>query len=344
MISVTDECFLWSAELQEKKRVVRALVLLSGGLDSQLAVKVLLNQGIEVIGLAFTSAFYGAERAEKAAAALGIPLKIIDVHDEIMALVQNPPHGLGKNLNPCIDCHAMMFRRAGELLKELEADFLASGEVLGQRPMSQNFISLGVVAGSSGIREKILRPLSAKLLPETAMELEGLVDREQLLALNGRSRKPQMALAAEYGLTDYPSPAGGCLLTEPEFSRRMRALMRISPLPSRNSIEKLKVGRQFFLSNKVRLIVGRDEKDNNKLEKLALSEDIILFLAEERPGPLAILEGPADAALKKLAAEIVARYGEPNSKEEVPIELHLGKSVEYMSVLPLANSELDLYR
>ncbi len=331
-------------EKEKKEKKVRALVLMSGGLDSQLAAKVLLNQGIEVIALAFTSAFYGAERAKKAAGALGIAIKVVDVHDEIMALVKNPPHGLGKNLNPCIDCHAMMFRRAGELLSELEADFLASGEVLGQRPMSQNLVSLGVVAKSSGISEKILRPLSAKLLPETAMEREGLVDREKLLALSGRSRKPQMALAAEYGLTDYPSPAGGCLLTEPEFARRMRALMRIYPHPERASIEKLKVGRQFFLSEQVRLVVGRDEKDNNKLEQLAESDDIILQLAEERPGPLAILEGPADETLKKLAAAIVVRYGEPGSKEELSVELRSGKSVEYLSVLPLESSELDLYR
>src|SRR3989338_780967 len=200
---------------------VKALCLLSGGLDSQLAVCVLKNQGIEVTGISFTSPFFGSKNAEKAAAAMNIELIVKDITSEHLPLVKNPPHGYGKCMNPCIDCHALMVKKAGEIALAQKFDIIATGEVIGERPMSQNLNSLGVVANDSGFKGVLLRPLSAKLLPPTKPEIDGLVSREKLLALSGRSRRPQMKLANEFGLKSYVQPAGGCLLTDPEFSKKL---------------------------------------------------------------------------------------------------------------------------
>ena len=207
------------------RRKARGLSLISGGLDSQLAVCVLQRAGAEVEGVSFETPFFRADAARKAAAALGVKLHVVDFTDDEIALIENPPHGFGGAMNPCIDCHATMIRRAGELMRKLGYDFVATGEVRGQRPMSQNAQSLLTVEKSSGMKGRLVRPLSAKLLEPTIPELEGLIDREKLLDISGRSRERQIALAAEFGITDYPSPAGGCKLTEEAFGRRLKDLM-----------------------------------------------------------------------------------------------------------------------
>lgn len=198
---------------------------MSGGLDSQLAVRVLQNAGAEVEGVTFTTPFFGSANAEKAAAALGIRLHIIDFFAEEIALIKNPPHGFGGAMNPCVDCHATMIRRAGELMRELGFDFVATGEVRGQRPMSQNAQALVTVEKMSGLVGRLVRPMSAKLLAPTLPELEGKLDREKLLDISGRSRERQIRLAAEFGIVDYPSPAGGCKLTEEAYGRKLKDLM-----------------------------------------------------------------------------------------------------------------------
>ena len=195
--------------------MTRALAMISGGLDSTLAAKLISDQGIEVIGICFKSYFFGEENAKRMCEQIGIRLEVIDFSKEHFEMVKDPKHGRGKNMNPCIDCHAMMMNYSGKLLEKFNADFIITGEVLNQRPMSQNKQALNVVKKESGFANKILRPLCALNLEPTEMELNGLVDREKLLKISGRSRKIQMELAEQWGIKDYPSPAGGCRLTEP---------------------------------------------------------------------------------------------------------------------------------
>ncbi|MCM2265716.1 MAG: thiamine biosynthesis protein, partial [Desulfuromonadales bacterium] len=243
----------------------KALGLLSGGLDSSLAAMCLKRQGIEVTAIAFVTPFFGAGKARRAAEMIGIPLLVHNIGDLHLEMVKHPRYGYGKNMNPCIDCHAMMFRLAGEIMLEQGFDLLFSGEVLGQRPMSQNLSALRAVAKYSGHPDRILRPLSARLLPETKMEEQGLVDREQLLDIQGRTRRRQELLAKEWGLVDYPSSGGGCLLTEKHFSDRLRDLFTYQPECAVSDVELLKIGRQFRLSERAKLALGRNQDDNTAL-------------------------------------------------------------------------------
>ena len=242
----------------------KALGLLSGGLDSSLAALTLKRQGIEVTCISFVTPFFGSAKAESAAKRMEIPLIVRDIGEVHLEMVKNPRYGYGKNMNPCIDCHAMMFRLAGEISEEQGFDFLFSGEVLGQRPMSQNPSALRAVANYSGRPERILRPLSAKLLPPTPMETRGLVDRERLLDIQGRSRKRQEMLAREWGLNDYPSSGGGCLLTEKDFAERLRDLFRHQPDCSVRDVRLLRVGRQFRLTEHSRLVLGRNRRTTKR--------------------------------------------------------------------------------
>ena len=205
--------------------MVRALAMISGGLDSILAARLIKEQGVEVIGICFRSYFFNEENAKRMTKQIGIRLEVVDFSKEHFEMVKNPSHGWGKNMNPCIDCHSMMMRYSGELLEKFNADFIITGEVLNQRPMSQNKSALNIVKKQSGFSEKILRPLCAKNLDPTPMEVNGLVDREMLLDISGRSRKVQMELADKWGIKDYPSPAGGCKLTDPNYSIRLKELV-----------------------------------------------------------------------------------------------------------------------
>ena len=235
------------------EKTAKGLSLLSGGLDSQLAVCVLRAAGAYVEGVTFATPFFQPDSAKKAAAALDLPLHVVDFTDDEIALVENPPHGFGGAMNPCIDCHARMIARAGEMMTSLGFDFVSTGEVLNQRPMSQNKQSLGVVEKCSGLKGRLLRPLCAQLLEPTIPEQEGLIDRSKLLALSGRRREPQMALAAQFGLVDYPSPAGGCKLTEKGFGRRLKDLLDHEGLRERRLVELLNIARRFRLPD---IIVG----------------------------------------------------------------------------------------
>jgi tRNA-uridine 2-sulfurtransferase len=249
------------------ERIIKAVGLLSGGLDSMLAARIILDQGIQVLGVSFETPFFGADKARRTAEQLKIPLNVLDITRDHWVMLKSPRYGYGKGMNPCIDCHALMVRKAGEYLKEIQADFLFTGEVLGQRPFSQTRPSLRAVEKESGHCDLILRPLSALLLKETKPEQQGLVDRSRLLDIRGRSRKLQMALAAQYGLHDYPAPAGGCLLTDPIFSLRLKELFSHSPDPALREVELLKAGRHFRLDSKMKVIVGRNEKENEFIEK-----------------------------------------------------------------------------
>lgn len=262
------------------------LSLMSGGLDSQLAVRVLQRAGAEVEAVAFATPFFDNTKARLAADALGVKLHIVDFLADEISLIKNPPHGFGGAMNPCIDCHALMIRRAGEMMTRLGYDFVATGEVRGQRPMSQNAQALVTVEKASGLVGRLVRPLSAKLLEPTIPELEGKLDREQLLDISGRSRDRQIALAAEFGITDYPSPAGGCKLTEEAFGRKLKDLMTHEGLDSRELIELLAVGRRFRLSGGSSVILGRDGRENAILKK---STGLILEPPRGIPGPTALI-------------------------------------------------------
>ncbi len=289
-------------------RKARALCLLSGGLDSQLAVCVLREQGVETHGIVFESPFFDSKAGLKAASKLGIPLHVEDFTGDIMELLRHPPHGFGSCMNPCIDCHARMLKRAGQLLKKLQMDFLATGEVLDERPMSQNRASLETVAHESGYGELVLRPLSARLLPETRPEREGLVDRQKLLDLRGRSRKPQMELARKYGLADYPTPAGGCLLTDPGFSRRLKDLLTHDADPDPVEIALLRIGRHFRLGERTKLVLGRNRAENEIIEQKAGNR--ALLKVESAPGPSAVICGEVSDDVIRKAAEACVRYSD----------------------------------
>ena len=281
--------------------------LMSGGLDSQLAVRVLQRAGAEVEGVCFVTPFFSPKAAEQAAAALGIPLNVVDFTDDEIALIENPPHGFGGAMNPCIDCHATMIRRAGEMMLARGFDFVATGEVMGQRPMSQNKQSLGIVAKSSGLEGRLVRPLSALLLEPTLPETEGKLDRTRLLDLQGRGRERQIQLAAEVGIVNYPSPAGGCKLTEEGYGRKLKDLLEHEGLRTRRLVELLAIGRHFRLPDGTGLIVGRDRNDNAVLK--AESARGTLIASEGLPGPTALLVGgpKSDADLAR-ARQIVAAY------------------------------------
>lgn len=306
---------------------MKAIVLFSGGLDSSLAIKIMQEQGIDIIALNFLTPFCLCNRkkgcghyAKKVAQEFGIEFKLIYLGEEYLEIIKNPKYGYGKNLNPCIDCRIMILRKAKEFMKEIGADFIVTGEVLGQRPKSQHRKALMIIEKEAGLEGLILRPLSAKLLPATIPEKMGWVRREKLLALQGRTRKPQIRLANYFGLKDYLCAAGGCLLTDPSFSKRMRDLIEHDELNLHN-VELLKIGRHFRISTSYKLIVGRNEEENRMLLRYAQNGDLIF--RPLRKGPLALGKGKYDEKLKELSARIVARYSsKENGIVEVAIKIH----------------------
>ena len=305
---------------------IKALALFSGGLDSLLAMKLIIEQDIEVIGLYFDTGFGGkAEDAKKAylqeiAKKIGARLEIIDIKEQfIQEILFDPKYGYGKNFNPCIDCHANMIRIAKALLPKYGAHFIISGEVVGQRPMSQRFDALKKVENLSTADGLILRPLSAKLLPPTIPEQKGWVDREKLLDISGRSREVQMQLAKKWGIENYESPAGGCLLTDEYFSKKIKEHIAHQKFESED-IDVLKWGRHFRLPGGAKLVVSRNKDENERLKSLKLSKYTLFSLP--LPGPLSILSKNASKKDKELAARIALTYSKakPDASYGVCIE------------------------
>ncbi len=294
-------------DTEEYTKKARGLSLFSGGLDSQLAVCVLRAAGAEVEGVTFETPFFSAATARKAAAAIDLPLRVIDFTDDEIALIENPPHGFGGAMNPCIDCHARMIARAGELMTELGYDFVATGEVMNQRPMSQNKQALGVVERCSGLAGRLVRPLSAQLLEPTIPEQEGLLDRSKLLGLSGRRREPQLELAKQFGLVDYPSPAGGCKLTEKGFGRRLKDLKDHEGLRERRLVELLNYARRFRLPDGTGVILGRDARDNKLLKDVTVPTDTLVAPVTV-PGPTALIPKLCSDADLDLVRQIVCAW------------------------------------
>ncbi|RMF31108.1 MAG: DUF814 domain-containing protein [Candidatus Nitrosothermus koennekii] len=327
----------------EKKK---AVALLSGGLDSTLAVKIMKEQGFDVKALAIKTPFCDFDcghgcgfKVMEVADRLGVDIKTAYLGDEYLEMLKNPKHGYGSGMNPCIDCRAMMFKLAKEYMEEIGAEFVITGEVLNQRPMSQNKKALKIIEKEAELEGKVLRPLSAKNLEPTEVEKKGIVDRDKLLSIKGRSRKIQFKLAEELGIIEYPNPAGGCLLTDPQFSRRVRDLFEHNDKPSINDIELLKVGRHFRIDN-AKLIVGRNKDENEKIEALALKDDILLE-ARDYKGPIGLVRGSIDEEGLRLAASIVLRYSDAPKDKEGVITINREKELQ---ILPINDNIISRYR
>ncbi len=304
---------LMATQKKEKKKVV---ALLSGGLDSTLAVKMMQKQGFDVSAIAIKTPFCdfdcgrgcGFEIRERADN-LGVDLKTVYLGDEYIEMLKNPKHGFGSGMNPCIDCRAMMFKAGKKHMKDIGADFIISGEVLGQRPMSQFAPALKTIEKESGLEGKIVRPLSASLLPKTDPENDGIIKRKDLGMIRGRSRKEQLRMAKEFGIDDPPNAGGGCLLTDPAFSLRAKDLFGHIHTPTINDIDLLKIGRHFRLDKNTKLIVGRNKDENEMIKGLALPNDILLE-AKEHVGPIALLRGHTTEKHVEFAATITLRYSD----------------------------------
>jgi tRNA U34 2-thiouridine synthase MnmA/TrmU len=328
---------------------MKAIALLSGGLDSTLAAKIVLDLGIELEALNFLTVFCTCTTrgetclaSQKAVSALGIPLKVLNVSEEYLRVVKNPKHGYGSNMNPCIDCRIFMMKKAKAYMEEIGASFIVTGEVLGERPMSQRRDSMRLIEKEAGLDGLILRPLSAKLLPASIPEKEGWVDREKLLKIQGRSRKPQIQLADHYGIRDYPCPAGGCLLTDPGFAKRIRDLIQHHLDFTLNDVHLLKTGRHFRLSPKLKLVVGRNEEENQKIHTFSEDGDILLKLFRF-PGPLSLLRGEAGEREIEKAAAITARYSKAKDLEKVEVICKKAREDgdRSLSVSPLSEKEIE---
>lgn len=322
------------------ERKPKALALVSGGLDSTLAVRMMQEQGVEVQGLHFYTGFCITEQQRragspkavgrpndglKAGAELGIEVEIVDISAEYLEIVTHPKHGYGANVNPCIDCRSMMLRKAGEIMRERGADFVVTGEVLGQRPMSQNRRAMDIIEAEAGLSGRLVRPLSARNLKATEPEREGLIDRERLGNLSGRSRKPQLGMARKLGVESFLQPAGGCcFLTDENFARKFRDLFAHDPDTrlDHDQILLLTVGRHFRLKGGAKLVVGRNAGENAMLRDMA-ERGVLrgrLMVVEDHKGPTCAVSGddPADLAT---AAAITARYSDAPAGATVPVRL-----------------------
>ena len=332
------------------KQQLRAVALLSGGLDSTLAVKLILDQSIDVEALNFVTPFCQCNRkgmgceARRVADELGIACKTIAVTDEIFQVISNPKHGFGSGMNPCLDCRILMFSKARERMEQTGAAFVFTGEVLGQRPMSQHRRAMEIIEHESGLEGRLLRPLSARLLRPTVPETQGLVDRDRLLGMNGRSRKPQISLAADLSIRDYPCPAGGCLLTDPAFARCMRDLVDYSPAFGLEQVNLLKVGRHFRLSPTVKAVVGRNEGENQRLLAFARSDDLLLEV-QGTGSPTTLLRGQASEWEIRFVAAITAHYSDADSdKITVACGTSPNRNEREIAVVPAPECEIEQYR
>ncbi len=336
----------------------KALALVSGGLDSMLAVKVIQEQGIHVEGVNFFTGFcveghtHAIRQKDRkkpkrnnalwVAEQLGIKLHIVDIIDEYKDVVINPKHGYGANLNPCLDCKIFMVRKAHEWIAEHGFDFIITGEVIGQRPKSQRKETMPVVSGESGAGDLLLRPLCAKNLPETLPEREGWVQREQLHDFSGRSRKPQMALAQAFGIEDYAQPAGGCcFLTDEQYSVKLADLWRArgDRRYDLDDIMLLKVGRHIRPAPNFKLIVSREEGEGRFLQ--GYRKRFINLESQSHKGPLVLVDGSPDEQDLELAARLVARYSQGRDAELVEVTLAgPDREPKALRVKPLAPHEI----
>jgi len=337
-----------------KQRKPKGVALLSGGLDSTLAVKLMLKQGIEIEAIAIKTPFCDYDcgkgcghRVKEVAHDLDIPLKTVFFGKEYLTMLKRPKYGFGSGMNPCIDCRSMMYSAAKEHMMNTGADFIITGEVLHQRPMSQKPKALKIIEEETNTEGIVLRPLSAKSLSPTVAEKEGWVNREELCNISGRSRKTQLSLAKRFGILDAPNAAGGCLLTDPQFSKRIRDLMQhldVKELPGLDDIELLKIGRHFRLSKSTKLVIGRDELENFKLRSMIVGDDLLIE-ANDFPGPVGILRTNRYERIEvERASRMILRYSDSpqNLKSEVTISQN-GKTSN-ISTVPMDERDIESLR
>jgi len=325
--------------VMDQPRNIRALGLCSGGLDSILSALVLRDQGIHVEWITFETPFFTAEKPRLASQQTGILLHVEDITVDYLEMLKHPPAGFGKNMNPCMDCHSLMFNKAGRFMQTHGFDFLFSGEVRGQRPMSQNVSSLRYVEKHSGFDGRILRPLSAKCLPETPMEQQGLIDRERLFGFSGRSRKPQIALAEKFGVKSYPAPAGGCLLTDPGYSRRLKDLIDHGDELTRNALFLLRHGRHMRLGPKTKIVIGRTQQDNEQILQWYDAETDALLKVKNHPGPTVLMPGGGPDPMIFLAACICAGYSKAPDTAQAQVQVETRAKAQTISVLAISPGE-----
>lgn len=325
-----------------EKQTTKAIAMLSGGLDSTLACKIMKEQGIDLLALHFTSPFCTCTKRDagcqieaiKVANNLGIKVKVIHKGLDYLKIVEKPKFGYGRALNPCLDCRIYAFKKAKEIMEAEGAKFLITGEVLGQRPMSQRKDAIPLIEKESGLNGLIVRPLSAKLFPETIPETEGLIDRKKLLGITGRSRKEQIALASELGVTDYPCPAGGCRLTEPLYANKLRDLFEFEKDYTLKDINLLIVGRHFRLTPSTKIIVGKNEAENNSLESLSDNKKYHSFIPQNFKGPSILAIGKIDKEIIKTIGTFAIYYAKKEKKHEYLIkykeEIH--KTTNFLNI------------
>jgi tRNA U34 2-thiouridine synthase MnmA/TrmU len=339
-----------TADSEEKKP--RAIALLSGGLDSTLAISIMLDLGVEIEALNFTTIFCNCtsarrqvgcgSEARRVGRLFGVDLKVFNAMPEYMEIVKNPKHGRGSGMNPCIDCRIFMFKKSKQYMEQTGADFIVTGEVLGQRPMSQHRQSIQLIERESGLEGMVVRPLSAKLLSPSIPEKEGLIDREELLAISGRSRKPQIQLASEKGITDFACPAGGCLLADKSFGRRLKDLLDREPEAGLTDVKLLKYGRHFRLPNGTKIIVGRDKAENDLLERLG--RGYVKYQVEDLLGPVTLAPASLDDETKRLVAAVTARYSQNKGNSALSIRCSENDREQLLEVAPAKDEEIACWR
>jgi hypothetical protein len=317
----------------KRKRKARALVLFSGGLDSILTVKILRKQGISVEAVHFTCPFYSSEWARKGAKSLRLRIHKVPVDRAYFRIVARPRFGYGSQVNPCIDCKVYMLRRAERLRKKLGFDFLATGEVVGERPMSQTRGSLIKIEKEAGLSGRVVRPLSGRILAETHAEKKGLLNRKGLESISGRSRKRQMGLAKAFGIKAYPAPAGGCLLTDPEYAKKVRGHLDTRGRIDWDSGELLKFGRHFW-KGMAKIVVGRNEGDNKEILRVARRMGLTVLEVVGIPGPTTVIEGgrPSGDVIDE-AACLTARYSDAPKGVNVKVRIKKGNAERFLEVV-----------
>ena len=341
----------------EKK--ARALGMISGGLDSLLAVALLKKLDVDITGLHFLNGFgagslrkrvcekmsveeIAVDKKESLEEKLGIPIRVIDVSEEFLDVLGSPRFGYGKNINPCIDCRIFLLDKAREIMEAEGFDFIFTGEVLGQRPMSQHLRAMKQVEKQSGLSGRLLRPRCAKLLAATEPEKQGLVDREKLLDIQGRTRKRQMALADELGIEDYATPAGGCTLTDENYARKYNDLTGHGPEVTCEDTVMLSMGRHLRLSDGVKIVVGRHELENDYIESNWGGN--ILLTTLDHPGPVTVVIGDPSEEEIQQAAAVTARYSDGKREAAVRVSVTSGEDVREMEVAPASDDDLDRWR
>jgi tRNA-uridine 2-sulfurtransferase len=328
----------------------KGIHLYSGGLDSVVSAKLLLDQGIELIGLHFVLPFISPTidprtfTSSRRAEAIGLPLRFERCGAEYMKMAQNPPHGFGSHMNPCIDCKIFFLRRAAEIMREVGASFVSTGEVIGQRPMSQKKDMLNHILKESGLEGRLLRPLSALKLKPTIAEDEGIVDRSRLLDISGRGRYRQMSLAEQWGITDYAAPAGGCLFTDPNVARRIKDLYEHTASYTLDDVYLLSLGRHFRMNDSMKFIVPRNEEETLEIESYAAKAD--LFIRPDFAGPCLFVRGKFREEDIAFLVSVIVRYGKPgkNGTNDLHVITSDGRQAVYSADTAADDSQLERMR